>query len=409
MYRLWRCASSGWRAHLPSDAGAELSKDKKAYLDAIWPVIAAANATVPSHSQLLPEMVDILPYGTEIPVATKISILRPACYKKFASVIDAIYERFEQANDSLKKDITSQSDMEVYLTDIILNALGDKATAPLTPSSDLFVYGVDSLHATRVRNVIIKTLELGGAKPSQNVVYEYPTISILATHLLALRSGQASDNSTEATHTLMLGMVDQFASQLVKPASSDSHATNPQGQVIILTGATGSLGAHILDQLTRRPEVSKVICLSRAKSHDDSLSRVQASLASRLRTLSPEATSKIVSLAADVNAPRLGLTESEYELLHTQATAIIHNARPVNLNLSPESFEEHIQGVVNLLNLSLLSLHHAGIFFSSSVSTCQGRPDPLVKEVCPDGPATAAGMGYGRSKWVVEKTYERAG
>lgn len=53
---------------LPSEQGAELSKDKKKYIEAVWPVIADANSNAPSHSRILPEMVDILPYGTEIPV-----------------------------------------------------------------------------------------------------------------------------------------------------------------------------------------------------------------------------------------------------------------------------------------------------------------------------------------------------
>ena len=87
---------------LPSDAGAELSKDKKAYIQAIWPVIAEANAAAPTHSRILPEMVEVLPYGTDIPVATKLSILRPACYKKFAGIIDEIYDRFERGTGAPK-------------------------------------------------------------------------------------------------------------------------------------------------------------------------------------------------------------------------------------------------------------------------------------------------------------------
>lgn len=55
---------------VPSDQGAELSKDKKAYFDAVWPVIVEANAAAPSHSRILPEMVEFLPYGVDIPVVS---------------------------------------------------------------------------------------------------------------------------------------------------------------------------------------------------------------------------------------------------------------------------------------------------------------------------------------------------
>jgi thioester reductase-like protein len=92
----------------------------------------------------------------------------------------------------------------------------------------------------------------------------------------------------------------------------------------VLTGATGSLGAHILQQLVSSRSVSKVICLSRAKSHAESLSRVQDSLQLRRLALSVDEQDKIESLAANVNEDKLGLTEAEYAHVRSQATAVIH-------------------------------------------------------------------------------------
>ena len=92
----------------------------------------------------------------------------------------------------------------------------------------------------------------------------------------------------------------------------------------VLTGATGSLGGHILQRLVSSPSVSKVICLSRAKSHAESLSRVQDSLHHRRRVLSVDEQDKIESLAANVNEDKLGLTEAEYARVQSQATAVIH-------------------------------------------------------------------------------------
>jgi len=400
---------------LPSDAGAELSKDKKAYIQAIWPVIAEANAAAPTHSRILPEMVEVLPYGTDIPVATKLSILRPACYKKFAGIIGEIYDRFERGTGAPKRDINDKAEMEEFLRETILGALGDKAAPGLSSDTDLFAFGVDSLQATRVRNVISKSLELGNASLGQNIVYEQASISQLAQYLLDIKSGSSSaedGSSPEAAHKLMLSLVDKWASKLVKEDLNGYTApAEPTGEVIILTGATGSLGAHILDQLTRRSDVAMVICLSRAKSHEDSLRRIQDSLQQRRRELDPEAMKKVVSFAADVNKPDLGLGKDQYELLRQQSTSIIHNAWPVNFVLSLASFDEHIGGAVNLLNLALKSPRKVkpSFFFSSSVGTVQGRPDPVVHETFSDSPVTAGGMGYGRSKWVVEKVLERAG
>ncbi|KAL7418303.1 hypothetical protein Q5752_006759 [Cryptotrichosporon argae] len=402
---------------LPSDAGAELSKDRKAYLDAIWPVIAEANAAAPTHSRILPEMVEILPHGTAIPVATKMSILRPACYKQFAGVIDSVYERFERGT-GVRRTVESQSEMERFIRNAIVGALGNNAGVGLAPTTDLFAYGVDSLQATRVRNVIAKTLELGPAAASlgQNIVYEHPSIRQLAAYLIGLTSGgegastSAGGDATAQAHATMRALVDKYAASLFR-GTAEGSPEDAHGEVVVLTGATGSLGAHILHQLVASPAVARVVCLSRARSHADSLARVRDSLATRQRRLTPAELAKITSLAADVNAPQLGLGEAEYDALRRQATAVVHNAWPVNFVLSIDSFEPHIRGAANLLDLTLRSPRSAkpAFFFSSSVGTRQGRPEPLVAEDFSDDPVTAGGMGYGRSKWVVEKICERAG
>ena len=89
----------------------------------------------------------------------------------------------------------------------------------------------------------------------------------------------------------------------------------------MLTGATGSLGAHILHQLISSSFVRKVVCLSRAKSHEESLERVRESM--KIRRL-PFNSSKVVSYAANANAPLLGLTEAEYESIRVEVTDVIH-------------------------------------------------------------------------------------
>ena len=52
----------------PSELAADVWKDRNAYLALVWPVIEAVNGQSPTHSRILPEMVEILPIDTEIPV-----------------------------------------------------------------------------------------------------------------------------------------------------------------------------------------------------------------------------------------------------------------------------------------------------------------------------------------------------
>jgi hypothetical protein len=71
----------------PSDLAREEGLNPNELIERAWPAIERANADAPSHSQLVREMVRVLPEGTEVPVATKMSILRPACYAKFKDII----------------------------------------------------------------------------------------------------------------------------------------------------------------------------------------------------------------------------------------------------------------------------------------------------------------------------------
>lgn len=377
------------------------------------------------------------------------SILRPACYKKFAPIIEDIYERFERGGNGpgqTKAQVDTLDEMEAFLTKTISDVLGPSTTisssasggrGELGPETDLFAHGVDSLQATRVRNVINKGLELGEHQVSlgQNIVYEHPSIRQLAAYLLGLKAGERDNTHSQAQGSdkeegqvpahekLMWDFVNKFSTQILSPAIKGNSSDNSDqvegniddgGETVVLTGATGSLGAHILDQLTRRPSITRVICLSRATSDAESLERLQASLKQRQRNLTPEAWSKILSFAADVNnSDRLGLKTETYEMIRTSATAVVHNAWPVNFNLSLPSFEPHVGGAVNLMNLAQSSERKVKptVFFSSSVSTVQGGKWFETK-LCPEDfmseAGTASGMGYGRSKWCVEKILEKA-
>jgi thioester reductase-like protein len=90
----------------------------------------------------------------------------------------------------------------------------------------------------------------------------------------------------------------------------------------VLTGATGSLGAHILSKLVAASAVRKIICLSRADSHANSLERVRQSLQSRKIRIDVE--SKVEAYASNPNTDLLGLTQQEYDQIQNEATIVIH-------------------------------------------------------------------------------------
>lgn len=193
----------------------------------------------------------------------------------------------------------------------------------------------------------------------------------------------------------------------------------------LLTGATGSLGAHILSQLLDLPNVRHVYCLVRASSPEKAQQRVVDSLAAA--GLSPHHngaheriimdlcknglskyhhSAKFTALPADLGRPDLGLGAEVFDAIRTTLTSVIHSAWAVNFTLTVQSFEaQHISGLRHLLDLclSVPFSRPARLAFISSISAAAGTPSPAkVPETIIKQPEHAQNMGYARSKWVAE-------
>jgi thioester reductase-like protein len=184
----------------------------------------------------------------------------------------------------------------------------------------------------------------------------------------------------------------------------------------VITGTTGALGAHLLDQVLHHPKshFSEIVCLCRAADDHSAYERVQASLAQRcLPALFTLSETKVICLAARLGDDSLGLKPGVYEDLRRRATDIIHAAWAVNFVGGLRSFEsDHIRGVHNLIRLAsphVLRTMPASFYFCSSGATVLGRPpsEPIPESI-PQDPHSAAPMGYARSKWVAEHLCEAA-
>lgn len=368
-------------------------------VDMIFPEVQRVNRYIESHAQISRDMVRVLSPDAILPRADKGSILRPAVCRMFAKLIEDTYIAAESSSGFKAK--ISQSDLRVYLKQLILEVMSNPSQArSLQFDDDLFAFGVDSLQSARIRNAIQKHVELGGTLLGQNMIYENPSIDRMAAFIHGLGNGMTIDDQDEEEK--MFDLVNKYStfpkSRAVEHELEPSQHS-PKLHHIILTGATGSLGAHILTQLLQRPSVQKVYCLCRAKDDREAMQRVQNSLSTRKLVIDEV---RVVVLSSSLGHSQLGLTPQRYEFLAKNATMVIHNAWAVNFNISTESFEaDHIRGVHNLLRLCLKT--GAEFFFSSSISATVGLASPNVYEQNYESPSAAQGMGYARSKWVAER------
>lgn len=376
---------------IPSVNAKTMSKEQ--LLEKLWPALETANGKAESFSQISREMVEIMDYGVDYPQTDKGTLIRAAFYKKFEQVIEDVYRRFER-HDSGNALTLSVEELEKYLLNIFRSRNKD-----VDVDSDLFDAGVDSLQALAVRSRLLRELDLGGATLNQNVIFEFPNIRSLAKHIYTLRTGAAQEEASE---------IEEMQRLIAKYSNFHQHKpgnTTPERETIIVTGATGSLGAHILAQLVNRSDVRRIYCLVRATSESSAVARVMQTLSDKRLDIS-SLPNNVHCLPSDLSRSDLGLPSSVLGDLNKNLTAIIHSAWAVNFNLGVRSFEQHhIKGTWNLLNLCLdtETVAPAKLFLCSSISAAAGTPLPAtIKETHIEDLSHAQNMGYARSKLVTE-------
>ncbi|KAL9129611.1 MAG: hypothetical protein Q9217_001967 [Psora testacea] len=369
-----------------------------AFVDRIWPVIETANRHAETFSHIARDMIVPLPAGISIPMTDKGSIVRAQVYKTFEKDIDEAYKRLDTRQQGTI--VLNIKELETYLLEKAQNILGSNLAGL---HDDLFTLGMNSLQAIQMRGTIFRDLELGSNanKLSQNVVFEQGNVADLAQHLHNLRLSKAS--AKEKPIAFLEESISRY-SVSVRPRTQDGPRADKNA--IILTGATGGLGAQLLSQLLEQPNTKHIYCLIRGK---DPLSRLQKSMTER--HLSITAPEKLSVLSSDLHEPYLGLSITEYTSLQTYTTHILHCAWPVNFQLGLPSFKSSLLGLQNLLNLSLsvTSPRPARFIFCSSISVALGTPRPaLVSEEPIEDLSHVSHTGYAQSKLVGEKIIEAA-
>lgn len=389
---------------IPSDKC--LFKTDEELVDNLFPDIEACNAELPAYAYISRDMIHVLPKDTVYRRTDKGTVIRSAFYKDFAEKINAVYDAPDKQGDQ----ILEGPDLIQFLRESLLEIASAVEPSSLSEITDVFSLGIDSLQSIRLRSAITRTLNLGGQKLSQNFVFENPSLQAMADQITALRSGEGLKEQAPVEER-MQALIDKYSTDFKTHLPVDRA---DDGDYVVLTGATGSLGAHIVSQLVQLDRVKKVYCLVRAKSSPAAYRRVAESLRARAVsfTISPAAGRKIVALPCNLSkSADLGLGDGVYANVRRSVTAVIHCAWSVNFNWALESFEEScIAATRNLLDLCLSAERPrpASFSFCSSVSTVARTPGNWVPEALPTSLSYAQGMGYAQSKLVTENIVNRA-
>ncbi|MFD4439921.1 amino acid adenylation domain-containing protein [Nocardia sp. NPDC058519] len=201
-----------------------------------------------------------------------------------------------------------------------------------------------------------------------------------------------------------------WTDMLIADASLDPTITVPQAfpapptsaDEVLLTGATGFVGIHLLRELLDRT-ASRVWCLVRAEDADDVRRRLETTL-QRYGLGTEGLAERVVPVPGDLAAPRFGLSPDTWAELATRIEVIYHNGARVNHLESYASLRPaNIAGTVEILRLAVDTKVKA-LHFVSTVSAAVGVGHTgIVTERTAITADQVPRNGYLATKWVAEQ------
>lgn len=216
----------------------------------------------------------------------------------------------------------------------------------ISVEADLFNYGASSFTVVRfLAKIYSENYQITTAD-----VYRYKTIRSLAELVI-----KDTVHKTQMCDNLLIETV---------PAYDETDAVNSKEyKTIMLTGATGFLGAHILYKLMTETR-SDVICIVRGKDNSSAEKRLYDNLTYYFSNdFADQFAGRIKVLCGDICEENFALSEASVTYLSNHVKLLIHAAALVKYFGTEEEFNQiNVSGTQNALNLAkMLNARYAHI------------------------------------------------
>ena len=412
-------------------------------------LLKEANSAADGHAQVDPVLVLFTNPATKaLPRTFKGNAQRPQCEAEFAVEIDEAYLRLQS---TVIKSVAGEAGSDFVLSngrDHLHRQIVDFVRGHL-PSCremsysdllelDLFELGMDSYRAVKLERALVQAYQRsslnGSPAPLPNgIVYRYPTVTKLADAVLTLKNRSETDNSIqhEQSQEERLGRsveqgVQAFERETtyLEEAFAVQQGTNEGRRILVLTGATGSLGRYVLktllrDQCTDNEGYDHIVCLVRHQQNSLEKERLIVCLKQAGVKWSCEDDAKLSVWPSDLSKPRLGLDSAQFAKLTTNPLTIVHCAWPMDFLRPLESLQPHVNALGRLASLGQFAGasspgQRSHLIFASSISVVahwtppQGRDSiaTVVPETRMPDLASTAGLGYAHAKLACEHLLE---
>ncbi|KAJ5624593.1 hypothetical protein N7510_000902 [Penicillium lagena] len=267
------------------------------------------------------------------------------------------------------------NEMETKLRDIWLQVLPKEIQAAWSPSTNFFDLGGNSLHLVEVLAAIQKAFHVS-----------VPLVDLLGASTLREMTEKISD----AVSAGAINWDAETTPPEIEISTQSSVSNTKKDLEVLVTGATGHFGRHLLPLLEASSKFAKIHCI--AVRNPQGLSRTFK---------------KVIVHSGDITQPRMGLSQVEFQQLSLDVDVIIHCA-------AARAFWEPYS-VLSKTNthsarelIKLAGPRRIPIHFMSSGGVFGGSSDVPASSAKTQLPASNGENGYIASKWASERIFERS-
>jgi amino acid adenylation domain-containing protein/thioester reductase-like protein len=264
----------------------------------------------------------------------------------------------------------------------------------ITRDDDFFELGGDSLLAL---HLLVEVEQAFDVKLTLKGFYSGPTVKQLSEVIDAGGPQKARQTSKDD--------LDRVASDLalVDGLVLGNVAVGNDPKFILVTGASGFMGLHIVSELLRRSSSVRVLCTMRDAVTSEAHKRLSTKL-EQFGLWRDDFAERIEIVSGDLGVKRLGLPQSMWADLESDLEAVVHCGGIVDFL---HDYEYHrrvnVLSTVDLLKLAMKGKRKA-MYHLSSADVVKYEGDHIVDRPSQSAPAS----GYALSKWVAEQLVANA-
>jgi len=276
---------------------------------------------------------------------------------------------------------------------------------PIGIDDDFFEVGGHSLMAMKLIAQIQDTLHVEVPLPA---LFQRPTICEMAAFIDLLQTqGSVALEQLNPEFDLQAEAVLDSAIQR-DPALPLTPVE--QAHRLFFTGATGFLGAFLIDELLRQT-AADLYCLVRASSLAEGRERLRENL-QQYGLWHESLSQRLIPVLGDLAEPLFGLSPRAFADLAQTVEVIYHNGALVHFMLPYRTLKApNVLGTQEVLRLASQGRIKPVHYVSSTYvfSRAEYDHDTLLREQDPPKHTTHYTLGYTQSKWVAEQLVLEAG